>query len=400
MNDVIRDRKKDILRIVEDLDITQTMYINAVEKYNAITKFLDDKGVVAHLYPQGSFSIGTVVKPPVRKRNADYDLDVICEVDYNKNDITPAELYEELKSTLKSDGRYLPRLDFYDECITVNYSDVNDVRFSIDLVPSVHETPDRIISMKSRSLLPNLCDTSIAITTDKVSDWGSSNPKGFQSWFESVNQRFIDYGAHTNIENMLLENRAVYASADEIPKPLIKTPLQRVIQLLKAHNNEFFNKPKIKNHKVKSVLIATVVTIISESAPASYDTFELLDYVVNELFGYNQLQENYVRFRSIHPLKTLINYDGKEWTIANPSNPDDNLADSWNKDTENATYFFRWLSSVLNDFKAVNNSDNNVSLINIFGESVLNKSDSGKKYIPRHSSLVGATAQSKPWRTS
>ena len=95
--DVIKERKKDVLTIVEGLDITTTMYNNAVEKYKSITKFLEEKGVTAHLYPQGSFAIGTVVKPLVRKRNSDYDLDVICEVDYNKNSITPAKLFNKVR---------------------------------------------------------------------------------------------------------------------------------------------------------------------------------------------------------------------------------------------------------------------------------------------------------------
>lgn len=397
-SDVIRERREDILKIVEGLDITPTMYNNAVEKYEAIAKFLDDKGIDAHLYPQGSFSIGTVVKPQVRKRQADYDLDVICEVNYNKNDITPDALYEELKDALKSDGRYSPRLDFYDECITVNYSDVNGVGFSIDLVPSVHETPDRIISMKSRSLHPDLCDTSIAITKDKAYDWGSSNPKGYQSWFESVNQKFIDYGVHTNVNRLLLENRSAYTTADDIPKPLIRTPLQRVIQLLKAHNNEYFNKPQIKDYKVKSVIIATLATTIAKNAPTHYNTFELLDYVVNELAGYSLLRENHILFKSVQPLKTLIRYDGKEWNIANPSNPDDNLADSWNENSKNATYFFNWINAVLQDFNSLNNADNNVGVINIFGESMLSRTDSGKKYIPQRSSPVSITAHNKPWR--
>ena len=396
--DVIKERKKDVLTIVEGLDITTTMYNNAVEKYKSITKFLEEKGVTAHLYPQGSFAIGTVVKPLVRKRNSDYDLDVICEVDYNKNSITPAKLYAELKNTFESDGRYSTKLDYYDECITINYSDVNGIGFSIDIVPSVHEDQETIDSMKSRSLLPELCDTSIAITTDKASDWGSSNPKGFQTWFEAINKRFIDYRVHTNIERLLLENKNVYTTSDEIPKPLIKTPLQRVIQLLKAHNNEFFNKPAIKDYKVKSVIIATAVATIAKTAPANYDTFELLDFVVKELFGYNKLKENYSLFNTTQPLKTLIQFDGKEWFILNPSNPNDNLANSWNEDAENVTYFFRWISAAFNDFKSVSDADNVVGIINIFGESTLKKTENGKKYIPKHSVPVSTVAQNKPWR--
>lgn len=36
----IPERQKDILSIISSLDISPTMYKNAVEKYKAITKFL------------------------------------------------------------------------------------------------------------------------------------------------------------------------------------------------------------------------------------------------------------------------------------------------------------------------------------------------------------------------
>ena len=397
-NNIINDRKKDLLSIVEDLDITPTMFSNAVNKYNSITSVLKGKGIDAHIYPQGSFAIGTVVKPKVRKRKAEYDLDVVCEVNYNKSSISPAELYEELKNALESDGRYTSKMEYYDECITINYSEINNVGFSIDIVPSVHEDQKTIQSMKARSTKPTLCDTSIAITTNKALDWGSSNPKGFQVWFENENQRFIDCGVNTNVEKLLSENRAVYTSVDRIPKTLIKTPLQRVIQLMKIHNNEFFNNPQINKYKVKSVIIATLVTTVAAGAPAYYNTFELLEFILDRLTNYNKLHENHVLFRSEHPLETLIQYDGTHWFIENPSNPNDNLGNSWNDDSKNAKYFFIWLNALIQDYKSLNNENNTVGMINFFGESTLSKTDIGKKYIPQKSAPIKIEAQNKPWR--
>lgn len=49
----IPERQKDILSIISSLDISPTMYKNAVEKYSAITKFLNDYGIDADMYPQG-----------------------------------------------------------------------------------------------------------------------------------------------------------------------------------------------------------------------------------------------------------------------------------------------------------------------------------------------------------
>lgn len=394
---VIIERKKDILKIVDSLDITPTMHKNAVDKYTAIVSVLENNGINAHIYPQGSFAIGTVVKPKKGKGNADYDLDVICEVNYNKHEITPLALYDKLKVALENNGTYSSKLEYYDECITINYSDVNGIGFSIDIVPSVHEDQETIVSMKSHSTMPELCDSSIAITIDKALDWGSSNPKGFQAWFEKINQKFLDYGIYTNREQILNENRALFASADEIPKSVVKTPLQRVIQLLKIHNNEFFDKPKIKDYKVKSVIIATLVTSIASNAPNYYDTFNLLKYVLDNLSIYTSLKENYNMFRSLHPNDTIIQYDGKTWYIENPSNPEDNLANSWNENTENAICFFNWIKALLNDFNLINDINDSTGMLNVFGESILNKTDIGRKYISKSSQLVSNTSKSQPW---
>ena len=68
------------------------------------------------------------------------------------------------------------------------------------------------------------------------------------------------------------------------------------------------------------------------------------------------------------------------------------------KREKNVTYFFNWINAVLQDFNSLNNADNNVGVINIFGESMLSRTDSGKKYIPQRSSQVSITAHNKPWR--
>ena len=76
----IPERQKDILSIISSLDISPTMYKNAVEKYKAITKFLGDCGIEADMYPQGSFAFGTVVRPNAKDPSANWMLSVKLEV--------------------------------------------------------------------------------------------------------------------------------------------------------------------------------------------------------------------------------------------------------------------------------------------------------------------------------
>ena len=102
-------------------------------------------------------------------------------------------------------------------------------------------------------------------------------------------------------------------------------------------------------------------------------------------------------FRSLHPNDTIIQYDGKTWYIENPSNPEDNLANSWNENTENAICFFNWIKALLNDFNLINDINDSTGMLNVFGESILNKTDIGRKYISKSSQLVSNTSKSQPW---
>ncbi len=64
-----------ILRhLADSLDISESRYKDAVKKYKAVGNWLGKEGSPLSLYtpeisPQGSFSLGTVVKPVSRKMN-------------------------------------------------------------------------------------------------------------------------------------------------------------------------------------------------------------------------------------------------------------------------------------------------------------------------------------------
>ena len=106
----IPERQKDILSIISSLDISPTMYRNAIDKYNAITKFLNDCGIEANMYPQGSFAFGTVVRPSAKDPSANYDLDFICQVGGCRTDYTPSGLRQKIEDALSSSGVSWPVL--------------------------------------------------------------------------------------------------------------------------------------------------------------------------------------------------------------------------------------------------------------------------------------------------
>ena len=74
------NKSKDLEKLVSGVDITPTMYNNAVDKYQALGKFFEENGIECDIYPQGSFALGTVVRPLKTGKQSDYDLDFICLV--------------------------------------------------------------------------------------------------------------------------------------------------------------------------------------------------------------------------------------------------------------------------------------------------------------------------------
>ena len=81
-------RQRDILKLIEGLDISPTMYKNATEKYKAVGTYLQDQGLTCDIFPQGSFSLGTVVRPYRESKEEDYDLDFICCLSEQKEKTT------------------------------------------------------------------------------------------------------------------------------------------------------------------------------------------------------------------------------------------------------------------------------------------------------------------------
>lgn len=179
----ISERQKDFLSVVEKLDISPNLFKNAQSKYEALAAFLNEHGIEATIYPQGSFALGTVTRPIKKTDSPSYDLDCICQVSGTKTEYTPSGLRDLIEQTLISNDTYDGKLVKWEECFTIKYAEVNGVSFSIDLVPAVSDSNDVIDNLIKKGLSSQVVDTSIAIprqNSEKIYRWISNNPKGFK----------------------------------------------------------------------------------------------------------------------------------------------------------------------------------------------------------------------------
>ena len=350
----IPERQKDILSIISSLDISPTMYKNAVEKYSAITKFLNDYGIDADMYPQGSFAFGTVIRPNATDPSASYDLDFICQVRGSRVDYTPSELRQIIEDALSSSGIYGGKLTIYKECFTIEYADINDIGFTIDIVPATDETVENKNRLIKKSLEPGLIETAIAIPKhngERNYSWLTNNPKGLRAWFDAKNEPFLTASRSAYRERLFAANRVLFASVEEIPHELDRSALQRVIQILKYHRDVFYAKIKDGDEiKPISAIINVVTTQIASRHDPNCSVFELLEYVLNELNIYAQQQTlTFKDFAQIYGSRTVFSRPDGKWYISNPANPEDNLADKWNQNERIPTHFFRWVKAVKDD---------------------------------------------------
>ncbi len=323
--------------LAESLDISDTRHAETEERYKAVGQWLGKDGSVLSsyyplIYPQGSFNLGTVVKPFDDRE--EYDIDLVCELDISKELVSQQQLKEMIGDRLKENVDYSRMLDKEGRrCWTLNYSD--GAQFHMDILPAVPEDVEFKKLLVSRGIPPALADNAISITDvtttcyDKLdNDWPRSNPKGFAVWFRNRMKVRFDALRKSMSESI----RA--STIEEVPEYRVKTPLQMAVQILKRHRDITFVKDC--NDKPVSIIITTL------AAHAYNNEADIVDSLLNLL----ENMPNYIEVR-----------DGISW-VSNPVNPMENFADKWQEHPQREIKFKSWLRQVSEDLlRALNEGD-------------------------------------------
>ncbi|WP_330442270.1 nucleotidyltransferase [Flavobacterium sp. C4GT6] len=362
-----REYLEGVLRkMVEILDITPTQHKEAVEKYQAVTNYLKEDDNIARygleMYPQGSFSLGTVTKPD--SDIDELDIDLVCELtSANHNDFSQYQLKQLIGNRLKS-GRYKDMLASPDgrRCWRIDYAE--STRFHLDILPSI---PDKSRTNVTFLHVKDYSKSAISIT-DKQDDnyyrinenWHKSNPKGYLEWFKKqmivqLNESKKLFSARNNVK------------IDEVPDYEVKTPLQRAIQIMKRHRNTMFcNTPGLNyDDKPISIIITTL------AAKAYSNEANLYDALMNILAK----MPDYINYKYINGRKVT-------W-IENPVDSRENFADKWETYPVREKNFYLWIEEAKEYFRA---------LLQKEGQHVLNESlqkGFGDKLIKKTFSAIG-----------
>lgn len=339
-----------IVQLASTLEIPDERYEAADRSYRSICRWLERpesrfSRTNINAYIQGSFRLGTVIRPV----NGDehYDLDVVCEFGLDKAENTQEQLFDDLGHELRLyAARYLmEEPSGWDRCWTLNYAD--SAQFHMDILPSVPDGQRQRKLREARKLALEFVDKSISITDSNhpyyryySDDWPSSNPNGYADWFMS------------RMEVAFKERRramALYeAKADvaDIPAFRVKTPLQSAIQILKRHRDlRFSEQPE---GRPSSIIISTLAA----------HAYQQEATVTGALFSILASMDQFIEVR------------GEAYWIANPSNPRENFADAWEAEPERRVQFEDWLDTARKDFERAGETADLSQLIDVLSPRI------------------------------
>ena len=280
-NDIILQYNKLLENLSNELDISESRFKQAEDRYEAVGKWLrrENSTVAEHspdIYTQGSFRLGTVIKPITDAEK--YDIDLVCVLDLTKNRTSQKQLKEmvgyEIKNYATSNNMQSAP-ENGKRCWTLNYAD--GAQFHMDILPSLPDGDSFRLFLENKGFSTIWTELAIAIT-DKThhnynqiaDDWLRSNPKGYAEWFkERMKVQF-------NARRKLLAE-AIRANVEDVPEYKVKTSLQRAIQILKRHRDIMFDKDT--DDKPISIIITTL------AAHAYNNESDLLDALQNIVNG-------------------------------------------------------------------------------------------------------------------
>jgi len=330
----VPDLNKLLQDIVASLDISPSDFKTARSRYRAIRQWLLDgnyqTGSSPKVYLQGSFRLGTVIRPFYDDRDGDFDIDQVFEFAQPWKDAPPAALKRDVGDRLKSHGTYNGLLDEEGKrCWTLQYaSEEGRPGFHIDVLPSKQHLERGAPHIK--------------ITNKEIQSytWHPSSPDGYYHWFKSKNH-FSDDLIRDQSTELFETNRGLYDSRNDVPKRLLRTPLQRSIQLLKRHRDVYFSN---NDYKPISIIITTITTHL-------YNGENLIETIRKFVSYVTQRHKELILSKGLDR-DGILDYANGEWEIVNPvdtnlpSQEQENFADRWNLEPDFVPAFFEWVRAL------------------------------------------------------
>ncbi len=291
--------------ICEKLQISQSKYKLAEERYLAVASWLNAEGSQLAIYqstifPQGSLRIGTTVRP---LRRQEFDLDFVCELKADCRQFrNPVSLLDLLERRIRDHKLYREMCERKNRCVRIYYAD----DFYMDILPAC---PDKEAG-----------GTCLLVPDREARDWKASNPKGYAEWFESKARKkkvVIKRG---------IEPIPDQEDADEKP------PLKLAVQLLKRGRDIMFAKDP------ENAPISIVLTTLAANHYGMESSVNMA--ITNILMGITAEIQSIPR--------------GGRIVVCNPSNAEEDLSEKWEDNREAWQAFVKFIGVFQQQWQAIN----------------------------------------------
>lgn len=302
-------------RVAEALQLNATRRKLVEERYKSVSKFIEEsEGLFqgAEIYAQGSYRLGTTVRP---RQGEEFDLDFVVQIDKDWRNLPFNTVYNDFKELLESDGNWEKLVEGKSRCIRLNYFD----EFHMDIIPTCTKNQ---FENKNKIMVPDKAEHS----------WVISNPEGYALWFTNkyINQK--DIYLHQFYPDM--EIRA----AQELPKDhpsYLKQPLQHAVQLIKRYRDIYFEGKE--DMAPSSIVLTTLIAHLYSGETSIYETINKFAQRFNESVEYERKY-----FRQFH--------------VVNPVLPQEIFTKEWDKNPKLFKTFVEFITSLGELWQKLNQS--------------------------------------------
>ena len=193
----------------------------------------------------------------------------------------PQAIKSMVGNRLREHGTYRKLLDPEGRrCWTLEYAEQDGVGFHLDVLPAVPDGRGLAITNKNGS----------------VYSWSASDPRGYGAWFDGKNDAAFARAVVEQKQNIQRRAPLIYSSIDKVPDQLVRTPLQRSIQLMKRHRDLRFNHSDRIDYAPISIIITTLAAYLYGNEA---DVYSALSGIVGKLQAHAALVEGKTIGRSL-----------------------------------------------------------------------------------------------------
>ncbi len=305
----------------DELQLSSTRHMNAERAYKAVGSWLADPASELnrydpYIYPQGSFKIGTTIHPISRN---EYDLDFVFELRKfpNPSPDDAVKILNAVERRLRDHATYKTMIEPKKRCVRLVYAD----EFHMDILPAI---PDR----------SQIGGTHVHVPDRDLENWKPSNPKGYAQWFDGRGALYKSSLSQKKID-VLPEQE----DADE------KTPLQRVVQLMKRARDRYYSTHRDPDSAPRSIVLTTLA---GHAYSGTASTAQALQEILHHI--------------KVNPTME----------VRNPANTKEVLSEQWQKDHQAFYEFHKWIDWFSEKWNAALNSHSATELAKnlseLFGE--------------------------------